>query len=258
VLWEAGKLGDPNLVYGNAHQRYFRELLNHTSLTEEQLQFMNILEVGYGHGRLLHELQQRSPTAYGLDLAKPLKSARLRPGSAIFGNLLNIPFMPEQFELVVCRGVLHVTPDPPKSLACLAEQVANRGVLYLAGLYEPGKGNLRLRQVFPRVWTYPESVRLGLASVFSVFRAAVEAVRTRNLTFGEFRRSYRHYKLDIFDVLAPQWTSVHRENEVVGWFAKLGFVAKKVGYGTYVGVKVASLQKRSTDQTTFPPVLRAA
>src|ERR1700694_4830554 len=26
VLWEAGKLGDPNLVYGNDPKKYFREL----------------------------------------------------------------------------------------------------------------------------------------------------------------------------------------------------------------------------------------
>ena len=37
VLWEEGKLGDPNLVYGNDPKEYFRELLETTSLTEEDL-----------------------------------------------------------------------------------------------------------------------------------------------------------------------------------------------------------------------------
>jgi hypothetical protein len=58
VLWEAGKLGDPNLVYGNDPKKYFRELLEGTSLTEEKLQSMKILEVGYGHGRTLQQLQK--------------------------------------------------------------------------------------------------------------------------------------------------------------------------------------------------------
>jgi hypothetical protein len=32
VLWEAGKLGDPNLVYGHDPKDYFRDMLKHTCL----------------------------------------------------------------------------------------------------------------------------------------------------------------------------------------------------------------------------------
>ncbi|MBZ5670629.1 MAG: class I SAM-dependent methyltransferase [Acidobacteriia bacterium] len=237
VLWEAGKLGDPNLVYGHDPKYYFREMLKHTALTEEGLIALRILEVGYGHGRLLHELQRWSPMAYGIDLAKPLRSAQLRPGSAILGNLLNIPFMPHQFDLVICRGVIHCTPDPQKSFGCVAEQVANKGVLYLAGLYEPGKGNLLLRKILPWSWHYPEFLRLGMASVFSVVRATMEAVQTRMINFRAFQRFYRHYKLDIFDVMSPRWTRVYTKDEVVPWFTSQGFLVQKVGYGAYVGVK---------------------
>src|ERR1700693_2050437 len=53
VLWEAGKLGDPTLVYGNDPRNYFSAFLKHTSLTEEDLASKRILEIGFGHGRLL-------------------------------------------------------------------------------------------------------------------------------------------------------------------------------------------------------------
>src|ERR1700736_5515619 len=137
ILWEGGKLGNPNLVYGRDRQYYFREFLEGSSLSEERLKSMKILEVGFGHGRLLRQFQERSPAAYGIDLSRPLKSAQLRPGSAFFGNLLSMPFVPGQFDLVVCRGVIHHTPDPRESFARAAQQVAAHGMLYLGGHYEP-------------------------------------------------------------------------------------------------------------------------
>jgi SAM-dependent methyltransferase len=237
VLWEAGKLGDPTLVYGNDPKKYFRAFLRHVSLNEEDLASKRILEIGFGHGRLLAQLQRHSPSAYGIDLSKPLPSAGLRPGSAVFGNLFNIPFVPRQFNLVICRGVIHCTPDPQKAFACVADQVAEGGLLYLGGLYEPGKGNLMLRNIFPRVWSYPEPVRLALAGACSVFRAGIECFRDRAFNFNAFKTHYKHYKLDMFDVISPRWTSVHEENEVIGWFKARGFLARKVGYGNYVGVK---------------------
>ncbi len=240
VLWEAGRLGDPNRVYGNDPQVYFRTLLEHTSLQEEDLASKKILEIGFGHGRLLRELQKWSPTAYGIDLSKPLKSAQLRPGSAFFGNLLNVPIMPGQFDLVICRGVIHVTPDPQESFSRVAEQVADGGMLYAAGLYEPGKGNLILRKIFPGVWNYPESIRLGMSSVFGAVRAAVEVVRKKSFSFKALRRYYGHYKLDIFDILAPRWTTVHAEDEVLAWFTSHGFVAKRVNDGDYVGIRTGA------------------
>ncbi len=253
ILWEAGKLGDPNLVYGHDAKYYFRDMLKHTSLTEEDLKSMRILEIGYGHGRLLHELQRWSHMAYGIDLAKPLSSAHLRPGSAIFGNLLNMPFMPGQFDLVICRGVLHHTPDPQKAFGCVADQVANKGVLYLAGFYKPGQGNLILRKIFPWSWRYPEFLRLNLTSVLSVVRAAMEAVRTRMIDFRAFQRFYAHYKLDIFDIMSPRWLTLHRTDEITAWFTSQGFLVQKVDkgdFGDYVGVKTDQPRETSPAKTS--------
>lgn len=246
VLWEEGKLGDPNLIYGNDPKRYFRELMTASSLSEEDLKSMRILEIGFGHGRLLRQLQEHSPAAYGIDLARPLKSAQLRRGSAVFGNLLNMPFMPGQFDLVVCRGVLHHTPDPQNSFACVAEQVAENGKLYLGGHYEPAmKLSFLLRNIFPWSWRYPESLRLGLASFLSLVRSSLEAFRTRAFGAGEFRRSYKHYKLNMFDILAPRWASVHPCEEVTAWFTSQGMQVQRLGPGEYVGVKTHAASQQS-------------
>jgi len=241
VLWEEGKLGDPNLVYGNEPKKYFRELLDGTSLTEEDLQSMKVLEVGFGHGRTLQNLQKWCPNAYGIDLARPARSSQLRPGTAIFGNLLNMPFDPGQFDLVLCRGVLHHTPNPGQSFASIAAQVADGGLLFLGGHYEPGlKVSLQLRNILPASWLYPEPVLLGLASFLSVVRSGMECARKRDFSSEAFRRSYAHYKLDMFDVMTPRWSSLHDEKEVTGWFNSQGFQVKRLAPGEYVGVKTVA------------------
>jgi SAM-dependent methyltransferase len=241
VLWEEGRLGDPTLVYGEDPKTYFGELLDHTGLRPEQLSSKRVLEVGFGHGRLLQQIQEWSPFAYGIDLSKPLRSAHLRPGSAIFGNLLSIPFVPGQFDLVICRGVVHSTPDPEASFECVAEQVADEGMLYFAGCYEPGdRGMLVLRKLLPWSWRYPEPLLLGLASVLGGLRSVLEGVRSRKLDPATLRHHYAHYKLDVFDVMTPRWCGTLGAETVLPWFTSRGFQARKVGYGCYVGTRAGS------------------
>lgn len=242
VLWEASGLGDPELVYGTHPSDAFEDLLRGIGLGRDQLAPMRILEVGYGHGRLLQELQRWCPAAVGIDLVRPLLSAALRPGSTIFGNLLHNPLVPSQFDLVVCKGVIHHTPDARHAFACLAEQVAFGGLLFLT-IYEPGiKKTLQLRNVFPRSWCYPEALRLWIASLFGIPRAFIEMVRTREFHRTAFKCHHGNAKLGIFDVLTPRWTSLHTRQEVAAWFAAHGFEARRLRPGHYVGVKTSEIE----------------
>lgn len=87
-LWELGKLGDPTLVYGARPEDSLAELLACTRLTTDGLKSMRILEVGFGNGALLGQLQKCSPDAYGIDLVRALESTSLRAGSTVYGSLL--------------------------------------------------------------------------------------------------------------------------------------------------------------------------
>jgi SAM-dependent methyltransferase len=240
LLWESGKLGDPNLVYGVSPEAELGRFLDQVNLTRESLKSKRILEVGFGHGTLLRELQKWSPGSYGLDLVKPLRSANLRPHSTIFGSLFRIPFMPGQFDLVLCRGVIHHTDSAAQAFGCIAEQVAQGGTLYLT-LYEPGiKGTLLLRNLLPWSWRYPESVRLGISGMLGVFRATLECLRTREIGLKSFARYHGNAKLGIFDVISPRWTSLHPSHEVNAWFTTHGYSVQRLGPGHYVGRKQSS------------------
>jgi 2-polyprenyl-3-methyl-5-hydroxy-6-metoxy-1,4-benzoquinol methylase len=238
VSWEAGGLGAPDRVYGTHPADAFADLLQGIGLPRDQLASMKILEVGYGHGTLLQEIQKWCPAALGIDLVKPLPSATLRPGSTIFGNLLHNPLVPGQFDLVVCKGVIHHTPDARHAFACLAEQLAPQGMLFLT-IYEPAiKKTLQLRRVFPGSWRYPECLRLGIASLLGIPRAFVEMLRTRQFDGAAFECYHGNAKLGIFDVLTPRWTSLHTKEEVAGWFAAHGLGVRRLGPGHYVGKRL--------------------
>jgi SAM-dependent methyltransferase len=238
VLWEQGKLGDPSLVYGKPPEHYFEQLLSQTGIGRERLRRMRVLEVGFGHGRTLRQVQEVGALAWGIDLATPLPSARLRPGSAFFANLLEMPFVPGQFDLVICRGVIHHTPDPAVSFKCVADQVAAGGMLYLGGCYEPGtRGILEVRSLLPRSWSYPEWLLLSAASIVTALRAVLEGIRRRTLAPSFFKHHYRVSRLEVFDVFAPRWSCRLGAEIVMPWFESQGFRAGKVGDGSYVGVK---------------------
>jgi SAM-dependent methyltransferase len=234
-LWEQGKLGDPTLVYGARPEDSLDELLACTRLTADDLHSMRILEIGFGNGALLGQLQKCSPDAYGIDLVKALESAALRPGSTVYGSLFEIPFMPGQFDLVICHGVIHHTENAARAFACIAEQVAEDGTFSLT-LYEPGiKGALHLRRLLPWSWRYPEPVLLGISSLLGLPRAALDCVRAGHLR--DFAGHFGNARLSIFDVISPRWTSRHRPEEVTGWFATHGLAVRRLGPGHYVGRK---------------------
>lgn len=244
ILWESGRLGDPNLVYGTEPDTVFESLLRFMSLTREDLRSMRILEVGYGHGRLLRELQQYSNSAFGIDLLRPLKSAGLQPGSTIFGNLFAVPFRPRQFNLVIARGVVQCTPDPRAALKCLAEQLAPDGILCIAGMYEKGhNASLIFRKLLPMSWRYPEWLRLSLAGGLGLMRSLLECLRERSFSVTSLRRHCAGYKLDMFDFISPRWSSKHSATEVLEWFAAAGLSGRRVFPGVFIGVMQQPTQR---------------
>src|SRR5205823_4876357 len=169
----------------------------------DDLRSIRILEVGFGNGALLGQLQKCSPDAYGIDLVKALESASLRSGSTVYGSLFEIPFMPGQFDLVICHGVIHHTENAARAFACVAEQVSHDGTLSLT-LYEPGiKGALLLRRLLPWSWRYPESVLLGLSSLLGLPRAALECLRAGEFRRKDFAGHFGNARFGIFDVISP-------------------------------------------------------
>jgi SAM-dependent methyltransferase len=237
-LWESGDLGgDTGQLYGKSVEQDFAEVLAILGLSTDDLARLRILEIGFGHGRILREIQKHCSRAYGVDLAKPLPSAKLRPRSIAVASLFEMPFQPGQFDLVICRGVIHHTPDARLAFTRIAEQVAPGGRLYLY-IYEPNvPRSLRLRKLIPRSWQLPEWTRLLLARTLGAAWAMVRTATTRPLDIKRFRHHRSATTLGVFDVLSPRWTTQHPPDDVLRWFQEESLPAHRVSACNYVGAR---------------------
>ncbi len=95
-----------------------------------------ILECGCGAGRFTEVLLRRGASVTALDLSEAVDSARNnceRLGSARFAqaSILELPFAPQRFDIVLCIGVIQHTPNPEESIASLWEQVKPGGWLVI-------------------------------------------------------------------------------------------------------------------------------
>jgi SAM-dependent methyltransferase len=101
-----------------------------------------VLELGCGTGQLSLYLATADRVVVGADLARPsLELAREAgdrfglKGVLFLETDLNAPGLARgAFDVVICSGVLHHTPDPRKSFASVAQLVRPGGVLVI-GLY---------------------------------------------------------------------------------------------------------------------------
>jgi 2-polyprenyl-3-methyl-5-hydroxy-6-metoxy-1,4-benzoquinol methylase len=100
-----------------------------------------VLEVGCGTGQLSLFLASADRTVIGADLSRPslllARDAALRYGAAaqFVETDLRAPGLRRgAFDVVICSGVLHHTPDPRSSFAAVATLARPGGVLVI-GLY---------------------------------------------------------------------------------------------------------------------------
>ena len=238
-LWERGVLGPRDLLYGNTPDQDFAATLELIGITPAALAGRRVLEVGYGHGRILAKLQDHCDAAFGLDLVKPLRSSGLRPGSVLCGSLFEMPFVPAQFDLVLCRGVIHHTDDPRLALSRLVEQLAPGGTLYLYVYEIRLPRSLALRRIAPRSWAWPESVRVGLSWALGTARTGMTLADRPSLRPADLWHRLGNFTLGYYDILSPRWTSTHSPTQISGWFADHGLTVERVSPCNYVGRRPA-------------------
>jgi SAM-dependent methyltransferase len=99
-----------------------------------------IAEIGCGPGRALLYMRKFSRYLSAVDISyKTLLLARTRVTNANFiqASGLELPFASASFDIVVCDGVIHHTPNARNAFEELARILAPGGALYL-GVYKKG------------------------------------------------------------------------------------------------------------------------
>jgi len=127
----------------------------------ENLIGKTVMEVGAGAGRFTEHFARFAKQVVAVDLSEAIfVNSALGASNLIAAqaNLLEMPPMKMQFDLVYCRGVLQHTPDPVQSITQLHRWVKPGGMVAF-DIYSPGTlgkfgAKYLLRPVIQRLFNY--------------------------------------------------------------------------------------------------------
>jgi SAM-dependent methyltransferase len=110
-----------------------------TRLLGESLNVLNgkkVLEAGCGAGRFSELLLEAGAHLNAVDLSTAVeanyKNCSSFPNYSVCqASILELPFAPEQFDIVICIGVIQHTPNPEQTMGALCSQVRPGGLLVI-------------------------------------------------------------------------------------------------------------------------------
>lgn len=252
----AGELEDDTL-FGRSLEQDWSYFLKATDLNDRELRGAVVLDAGCGSGRLTRQIAEHgAEVVIGVDINEAVEDAAaacldLPNVHIVQANVFQLPLKQGVFDLVWSQGVIHHTPDAHAAHASLARHVKPGGVLYVwvyAKRFNPFRFTKDVLDGL-RVTRLPERHLLLLSKIF----ARVSLVLLRGYQFARRLpglrpssvwarrkvrpRTARELELTWFDALSPEHDSRHSEDEVIGWFKKLGFQEIRAIEEPKVGVR---------------------
>jgi SAM-dependent methyltransferase len=219
-----------------------------------------VLEAGCGAGRFTEVLLSAGAKVFALDLSSAVEAAYQNVGNNpnVFvcqADILDLPLGPEQFDIVVCIGVVQHTPDPEETIRALSTHVKPGGILILDHYtygYPVMASRRFLRQVF---------LRLPSAASFQACRAVVAllwpihvilwkhrqhplagSVRDRFLRYSpvvDYHGAYEQLgpnllrawaMLDTHDTLTDAYKHMRSADEIEDYLARCGLTDIRTAY----------------------------
>lgn len=251
---------------GLSKMRFFAE----TNWDKEDLSQKNVLEVGSGAGRFSEViLAHTQATLYSIDYSRAVEANYANNqayGSRLYlfqASIYEMPFAPNQFDKVVCLGVLQHTPDFKKSVRCLAEQVKTGGELVVD--FYPINGwwtKLHAKYIFRPItkkWNHDRLLRIIRANInyliaaYKLLYRLKLGILTRFLPICDIYGTFPHQDmpkeqlrelciLDTFDMFAPQYDNPQRIATVKKWFEECGLFVTWSGFVQYGNAKAATVK----------------
>ena len=249
--------------------RFFAE----TNWDKQDLTGKNILEVGSGAGRFTQIiLDNTNANVFSVDYSNAVEANYKNNGPherlhLFQASIYDMPFAKEQFDKVVCIGVLQHTPDFEKSVKALID-MAKPGAevvvdfysingfwtkLQAKYLYRPiskrmGHGKL-YRVIDNNIdWMIAASrffSKIGLGKIVNRFIPIcdIDGTLPESISYQQLREMC---VLDTFDMFSPQHDHPKKINTVVNWFKKYGMEAvkgEKIKYDNCVASVVKGIKK---------------
>ena len=235
-LWSDGWLGSKKMLYSTSlNENSIDSILKILDLSKETISNKKFLDIGFGTGRNLSFLYEYSNNVFGIDLIKPIKIFKLNPQSLICGDLFNIPLIKNQFDVVICQGVIHHNKKIDLAFKKVIEQIKPGGLLYLY-IYEKKSPKIqKIRKLFPLSWLYPTIIKIFISHILGSFLSIIKIIKENNIS--NYKMYHGNYTLGVYDSLSPRWVKTFKPNDVLSCLEKNLLEAKRVSPSVYIGKK---------------------
>lgn len=191
-----------------------------------------VLECGCGAGRFTEVLLRRNCTVTSVDLSEAVEAnqenfPQSESHKILQADITRLPLPPQQFELVVCLGVIQHTPNPEKTIARIYEHVAPGGWLvidhYTYNLSEFTKLASLLRFIMRRL--PPEKGILwteGLTNVFLPLHKRVRKFRFLQMILSRVSPVLCYYQAipQLGDKLQKEWAFLDTHDSLTCWYRR--------------------------------------
>ena len=243
--------------HDNSKIRFFNEIGEDASFFDNK----TVLEVGSGAGRFTDILlKYTNAIVYSVDSSNAVEVNRsnnkefYKKRLFIYqASIYDLPFRKQQFDIVICFGVIQHTPNVKKTINHLCENLKENGKLFLD--FYPYKG----------FWTYihakyilrPITKRLSKRKLFFVIDRYLDffikvskilikfklSIFTRFLPIADIKNAVPHIKnknrfreivlLDTFDMLSPQYDKPQRFKTLCKYISSNGLTINFSGMIKY-------------------------
>jgi SAM-dependent methyltransferase/uncharacterized protein YbaR (Trm112 family) len=210
------RLFEGKTLYGGSVGQEVSQFLNRLGLHTDDLKGKRVLDAGCGSGRLVRALSAYGCDVVGVDLTDlewAYATNREFPNTHIVqGDIFQLPFAQETFDIVWSEGVIHHTPDPKKAFRCLGQVLKPSGMCYVWVYARSPQARVRRWLKTPR---WPRSLLFLLSYLMVIPYALMQAFR--------ILARFRSTAFSFFDALSPTYQSAHQWQEIQEWFEEDAF-----------------------------------
>lgn len=216
------------------------------------------IEAGCGAGRFSEILAEQESIDWVCVDASSAVDANYRNNGKrpnihiVQADLRTPPFLPAQFDRMICLGVLQHTPDPKQSFFALIPLIKQNGGEFAFDIYAKTKGTW----LWSKYWLRPITKHLPKAWLFSILEWTVPTLlfchdvlryipkygrylAHRLVPVCNYKYSYPFTRqqnlewalLDTFDMLAPEHDHPKSMTEMKSWCNSLAHQYQRLEYG---------------------------
>jgi 2-polyprenyl-3-methyl-5-hydroxy-6-metoxy-1,4-benzoquinol methylase len=237
-----------------------------TKWDNEDLTNKNVLEVGSGAGRFSQIiLDYTKANLYSVDYSNAVEANFENNGGTdrlhlYQASIYEMPFAKNQFDKVVCMGVLQHTPDVQKSVQSLIE-MAKPGAevvvdfypisgwwtkIHAKYIFRPITKKMSHEKLYNKIENNIDALikayrffsKIGIGKLVNRFLPIcdIDGTLPPNMPYQQLREMC---VLDTFDMFSPQYDQPQKVSTVVKWFNKQGMTAVWGGYIHYENYRAA-------------------